>query len=132
MKKTPRFNQRVTLHGEELARLGIRVTPMFLYGSCARDARHEGSNINLIVVSPDFTRFKLRERLDLLRTAAARVLEPVQACGLTPDEIERNSLSPFSWPTFYDMRQCRYTDSILLLPSEATSTDSDHLWEMAR
>ena len=83
-KDTSQLNRRVTLYREELARLGIQVAAIFLYGSYARDARSEGSDIDLIVVSPDFAGFNLRERLELLGTAAARVLEPLQAYGLTP------------------------------------------------
>jgi len=36
-----------------------------------------------------------RERLELLGTAAARLLEPIQAYGLTREEIEQHSLTPF-------------------------------------
>ena len=68
---------------------------MFLYGSYARDAHCEGSDIDLIVVSSDFARLNLRQRLELLGTAAARILEPIQAYGLTPQEIEQHALTPF-------------------------------------
>jgi hypothetical protein len=95
VKKSPQLNRIVTLYREELAHLGIRVTAIFLYGSYARDRRHEGSDIDLIVISPDFARFNLRERLELLGTAAARVLEPIQAYGLTQEEVEQHSLTPF-------------------------------------
>ena len=78
-----------------MARLDIQVTAIFLYGSYARDTRHEGSDIDLIVVSPDFVRLNLRERLELLGTAAARILEPIQAYGLTHEEIEQHTLTPF-------------------------------------
>lgn len=95
VKKAPQLNRIITLYREELAHLGIHVTAIFLYGSYARDARQEGSDIDLIVVSPDFARLNLRERLELLGMAATRVLEPIQAYGLTPEEIEHRSLTPF-------------------------------------
>lgn len=95
VKNAPQLNRIVTLYRQELAHLGIRVTAIFLYGSYARDTRHEGSDIDLIVVSRDFARFNLRERLELLGTATARVLEPIQAYGLTPEEIKQHSLTSF-------------------------------------
>ncbi len=95
VKKTSQLNRIVARYREELAHLGIHVTAMFLYGSYARDAHHEGSDIDLIVVSPDFAGLNLRERLELLGTAAARILEPIQAYGLTPQEIEQHALAPF-------------------------------------
>ncbi len=93
--ESPQFNRIIALYREELARLGIHVTAIFVYGSYARDTHHEGSDIDLIVVSGDFARFTLRERLELLGIAAARVLEPIQAYGLTPEEIELRLLTPF-------------------------------------
>ena len=95
VKKAPQLNRIVTLYRQELARRGIQATAIFLYGSYARNSYHEGSDIDLIVVSPDFARFSLRERLELLGMAAARVLEPIQAYGFTPQEIEQHALAPF-------------------------------------
>ena len=95
VKNTSQLNQIVERYREELAHLGIHVTAMFLYGSYTRDAHREGSDIDLIVVSSDFARLNLRERLELLGTAAARILEPIQAYGLTPQEIEQHALAPF-------------------------------------
>jgi len=46
---------------DELTRSGINVTEVYLYGSYARGLSHEGSDIDLVVVSPDFAKFGLRE-----------------------------------------------------------------------
>lgn len=80
---------------EELARGGIRVTQVFLFGSHARGTPHEGSDIDLIVVSPDFAPLGLLQRLELLGEAAGEVFEPIQAYGVTPEEVEQGRLSPF-------------------------------------
>src|SRR3990172_6254601 len=37
----------------------------------------------------------MRERLELLGTASARILEPIQAYGVTPEQIEQRTLAPF-------------------------------------
>ena len=71
-KKASPVNRIISRYREEPARLNIRVTAIYLYGSYARDNNREGSDIDLVVVSPDFTGFNMRERLELLGLAAAR------------------------------------------------------------
>jgi len=66
-----------------------------LYGSQASESAQDGSDIDLIIISPDFTPFNQRERLEMLGVASARILESVQANGFTPQEIEKRQLMPF-------------------------------------
>lgn len=80
---------------EQLEQMGIEVQQVLLYGSQARGSAVEGSDIDLIVISPSWTGMSMRERLETLGVAAARILQPVQAQGLTPDEIARGELSSF-------------------------------------
>lgn len=80
---------------DELTRSGINATEIYLYGSYARGRSHEGSDIDLIIVSADFTKFSLRERLELLGLAAGRIMEPIQSYGVTPEEIKQQKLSSF-------------------------------------
>jgi uncharacterized protein len=48
-----------TLHFISLLRQnGITVTEAFLFGSCARNVATEGSDIDVAVVSPDFSGFR--------------------------------------------------------------------------
>jgi predicted nucleotidyltransferase len=79
----------------ELARVGIRCQRVLLFGSHAEGRAHEGSDIDLVVVSADWAPYGLRERLEILSAAAARILEPIQARGVTPEEIASGQLSPF-------------------------------------
>ena len=51
--------------------------------------------MDLIVISLDWKPFSERERLEMLGVAAARILEPVQAAGFTPQEISSKQLLPF-------------------------------------
>ena len=85
----------VERYGEQLAAMGIRAERMFLLGSHARGESREGSDIDLVVVSPDFREKNLRERAELLGVAAARVLEPIQAIGVTPEEVAARPRAPF-------------------------------------
>jgi len=45
----------------ELARERVRVSQVILYGSHAHGKAHELSDINLVVISPDFGQHKLKE-----------------------------------------------------------------------
>lgn len=75
--------------------MGIRCEKVYLYGSHARGVAREGSDIDLIVVSPDWASMTHRERLELLGVAAAHVLEPIQAQGFTAEEISDHQVGSF-------------------------------------
>jgi len=79
----------------EVEKMGIHIERVLLFGSQASQTAQDGSDIDLIVISPDFAPYSQRERLELLGVAAARILEPVQANGFTPQEIEKRQLMPF-------------------------------------
>jgi predicted nucleotidyltransferase len=53
--------------------MGIRVERALLFGSYARGAEREGSDIDVLIVSSDFSVLNARERLEYLGTAAARL-----------------------------------------------------------
>jgi predicted nucleotidyltransferase len=95
------IKQIVSRFCAELARMGIGVEQVLLFGSQATDTAHEGSDIDLIVISPDWESYSQRERLEMLGVAAARILEPVQAAGFTPHEIASRELMPF-WEHILD------------------------------
>ncbi len=78
----------------ELEKMGIHCERVLLFGSRATGSAHEGSDIDLFIVSPDWARYAERERFELLGIAAARILEPIQARGVTPEEIAAHRLSP--------------------------------------
>jgi hypothetical protein len=78
-----------------LEQAGIHCEQILLYGSQRWNTAQEGSDIDLIVISPDWARFNRRERLELLGIIAARLLEPIQAQGWTPQEIASQQISPF-------------------------------------
>jgi len=73
---------------EELRKLGIRPERVILYGSRAKGKGDAHSDIDAVVISRDFAPMDLRERLEILGMAAARILEPVQTLGYTPEEFE--------------------------------------------
>ena len=79
----------------ELKQMGIECDRVLLFGSQAKGTAREGSDIDLFVISAAWTPYNERERLEMLGVAAARILEPIQARGATPDEVANHQLSPF-------------------------------------
>ncbi|MBC7323835.1 MAG: nucleotidyltransferase domain-containing protein [Moorella sp. (in: Bacteria)] len=77
---------------ETLIHLGIRPQKALLYGSRARGIVTEDSDIDLLVVSRDFAGLDLRQRAEILGRAAAKIMEPVEAKGYTPEEIDLDRL----------------------------------------
>jgi len=92
---TPELKQIVKRYRVQLQKMGIRPTRMLLSGSHAAGTAREGSDIDLIVISGDWEKYNYRQRLELLGIAAARILEPVQAQGFTPNEIKLKKVTPF-------------------------------------
>ena len=92
---TPELKQIVKRYRIQLQKMGIRPTRVLLYGSQASGTAHEGSDIDLIVISGDWQKYNHRQRLELLGIAAARILEPIQAQGFTPTEIRQRKIAPF-------------------------------------
>lgn len=88
-KKRHQISLIVRAYLEQLKKLGITVERTIVYGSFARGDNKEESDIDLVVVSKDFEKMNLRERLEILGVAAARILEPIEALGYTPREIEK-------------------------------------------
>jgi len=95
VKTTPELKRIVRKYRAQLKKMGIRPTRILLYGSQATGTAREGSDIDLIVISGDWTKYTHRKRLELLGIASARILEPVQAQGFTPSEIKSKTIMPF-------------------------------------
>ena len=95
VKATPELKQIVKKYRAQLKKMGIRPARILLYGSQAAGTAREGSDIDLIVISSDWTKYNHRRRLELLGIASARILEPVQAQGFTPGEIKEKRNTPF-------------------------------------
>lgn len=94
-KTTPQLKQIIARFTTELDKMGIRAERVLLYGSQANGTAREGSDIDLIIISPQFAHYSQRERLEMLGVAAARILEPIQAQGFTPQEIATHQILPF-------------------------------------
>ena len=94
-KAGPQVKEIIEEYTQALKTLGIDVTRVILYGSFAKGNQREDSDIDLIIVSQDFQEMNLRERLEVLGIAAARIMKPVEAKGYTPEEIKMTSQVSF-------------------------------------
>lgn len=79
----------------KLLDLGVVVDRVMLFGSYAKGTPREDSDIDLLVISRDFEGMNLRERLEVLGMASARIMQPIQAKGYTVKEIESKEKDPF-------------------------------------
>ncbi len=95
VETTPQLRRVIHRYRGELERMGIQPQRILLYGSQVGGIAQEGSDIDLIIISSDWGSYSMRERLELLGIAAARILEPIQAQGFTPSEISTHQIMPF-------------------------------------
>ena len=68
----------------QLEQMGIRSEQVLLFGSQAKGTAHEGSDIDLLIISSAWAPYGERERLELLGIAAARILEPSRLAAPRP------------------------------------------------
>lgn len=62
---------------------------VILYGSRATGAATADSDIDIVVISGDFSGKGFWERVDLLSDVIYEIFEPLDVVALTPDEWER-------------------------------------------
>ncbi len=67
---------------------GIKVDRIILFGSYATGTYHEGSDIDIVVISEDFREKSYWERIEILSDAIYEIFEPIEAVAMTPEEWE--------------------------------------------
>lgn len=87
-KPTGKIRKITARYSRQLEQMGIRVDRMLLFASHATSRNGPHSDIDLVVVSADFRRIPRIRRLETLGRAAARILQPIEAYGLSPEEAE--------------------------------------------
>lgn len=95
VKTGQQIEEIIKQYTSKLAELGIGVERVILFGSYAKGHPREDSDIDLLVVSKDFERMNIRERLEILGIASARIMQPIQAKGYTLQEMESKEKDSF-------------------------------------
>ncbi len=84
LELTNRIARYLTFVGEH-----ARIERVFLYGSYAYGASHSHSDIDLVVLSPDFAQMDRRRRQEQLAIWAWQAgVGDIEALGLTPEEFD--------------------------------------------
>jgi len=71
---------------ELLAEKGIRADRIILYGSHAKGTHREDSDIDIVVISPDFAGKDYWERTGILSDIVYSLFEPIEVIAMTPEE----------------------------------------------
>jgi len=95
VKNTSEIKTILRRYKSELKKDRVRVSKMFLYGSYARGQAHSYSDIDVIVVSPDFKRYSLLKRQEYLAVKTMSVDAPLEVIGYTPEEFEKSANTVF-------------------------------------
>ena len=73
---------------ELLEHSNVHVERLILFGSWARGTQQEGSDIDVVIISSDFTGKDYWTRINILSEAIYKVFAPIQAVAMTPQEWE--------------------------------------------
>jgi uncharacterized protein len=68
---------------------GVKAQKVILYGSHAYGTSTMASDIDIVVISEDFSGKGFWERIDILTDVIYELSAPLEAVALTPDEWER-------------------------------------------
>ncbi len=73
---------------DSLEELGIKIKKMIIFGSQAKGLAGEYSDIDVVVISDNFERMNILERLEIIGLASARskIMDPIEALGYTEKE----------------------------------------------
>lgn len=72
---------------------GVKVDKIILFGSHAKGTANKFSDIDLVVISPDFAKMNFQRRCQVLGKAIAHVMEPIEPLAYTPEEFRDISVS---------------------------------------
>ena len=67
---------------------GIILEKVYLYGSRARGTSRPDSDIDLILVSPKFSKMPFWKRWEIIGDALAEIMEPIEVLAFSPGEFK--------------------------------------------
>jgi predicted nucleotidyltransferase len=72
---------------------GNSIDKMILYGSFANNTQHEGSDIDVVIISKDFKGMDYWQRIKILTNALIKIRKPIEPVAMTPEEWENKKFS---------------------------------------
>ncbi len=84
VKTQSQLKSLIEQYVQKLEERGVRVQTVVLFGSYARHRVHEGSDIDIAVVAPQFARMNLLKRYETLGLANMTLRAPIQSIGYSP------------------------------------------------
>lgn len=82
---------------KELKKLGVAVERVILYGSHAKGTAKPHSDIDLVIIAKDLSKWPPIERLQMLSRATLHIDAPLEVLGYTPDEIKQRGEESIFW-----------------------------------
>lgn len=96
-RKLSKVKTAVKQYVLELKNYGIKPTSIILYGSYASGTATEASDIDIVVISSDLSRWRPLERLKILSRATLNIDAPLEVLGYTPKEIKEKASDSIFW-----------------------------------
>jgi hypothetical protein len=84
----PEIEKIIIAFKKALAKQGIKIEKIFLFGSQAKGTAGEHSDIDLVVISNSFKGLDFMQRCELLGRAIAEIMEPIEPLAYTPEEFD--------------------------------------------
>ena len=79
----------ISAFGKALEAERVRPQKIILFGSFSTETQRPDSDIDLVVISEDFSDKDYWERIDILSAAIYKVFQPIEAVAMTPEEWQR-------------------------------------------
>lgn len=99
----------ISQYCQELKKRGIRPEKIILYGSYASGKPHPGSDIDVVVISPDLANIHPLKKLELLSLATANLDAPIEALGYSPEDIKEKGQDSIFWEIITKTGKTVYT-----------------------
>jgi hypothetical protein len=90
-----KIKQIVRDYKKKLAGLGIIAEKSLIFGSYAQGRATKDSDLDLLIISDDFKKMDLWERLCLLGRARKGICRPMEILGLTREEFAEQKTGTF-------------------------------------
>ncbi len=93
----PAIKNSIVNYVKILESQGVHVEKVILFGSYASGTHREDSDVDLVIISRDLSRFSPPERLSFLSRATLNIPAPLEVLGYTPEEVKGKEGKSIFW-----------------------------------